>query len=194
MELVIEGPLYCSVTQLGFPIGQRPDRELRNQEVQTFMLPPRFAQVLLGSGFLTSHVVGLRSVVELRSASRTLLQLREGWRSITASVVADVCFFGRGVNRVGRWVSVLEGSDQGVPPQGGGGCWCLGAGISTGNNIVAPVFPKGFAICQVLSHTSHHMIPSPVLFALGSSPTCILDRNPLSSQLADHPPGNSSHL
>lgn len=156
---------------------------------------PRGA-VLLGSGFLISHVVGLRSVVELRSASRTLLQLRERWRSLTASVVADVCFFGRGVNRVGRWVSVLGGSDQGVPPQGGGrlSCWCLGAGISTGNNIAAPVFPKGFAICQVLSHTSHHMIPSPVFFALGSSPTCILGGNPLNSQLADHPPGNPSHL
>lgn len=59
--------------------------------------------------------------------------------------------------------------------------WCLGAGIFTGNNIAAPVFPKGFAICQVLSHTSHHMTPSPVFFTLGVSPTCILGRSPLSS-------------
>ena len=61
-----------------------------------------------------------QSVVALRSASRTLLQLRQGWRSLTASVVADVCFFGRRVNRVGGWVSVLGVSGQGVPPLGRG--------------------------------------------------------------------------
>lgn len=190
---MIEVPLYSSFTQVGFPIGQCPDRELRDQEGQTFTLPPRFAQVLLGSGFLTSHVVGLRSVVELRSASCTLLQLREGWRPLTASCCRCVLLWESGELGGPMGVSAGRIRPRGASSGSGGrlSCWCLGAGISTGNNIAAPVFPKGFAICQVLSHTLHHMTPSPVLFALGSSPACILDGNPLSSQLEPIPSMNN---
>lgn len=67
----------------------------KDQEGQTFTLPPRFAQMLLGSGFSTSHVVGLRSVVELRSASCTLLQLRGGLET-THCLLLQVCFSGSG--------------------------------------------------------------------------------------------------